>query len=85
MRGILAFRAAHTVPPSGHICHSIMSLETSPSPLPVGTMHVSRYEWFIVGAPFFFSLSSFENYRLVIFVVDISTLILILLIYDFYS
>jgi hypothetical protein len=47
-------------------------------------MRVSGGGWFIASAVFL-SLSSFENYMLVIFVVDISTLTLILLIYDFCS
>ena len=84
MRDVIALRAAHTAPPGDHIYHSIVSFEMSPGPLPVGTMRVSGGGWFIASAVFF-SLSSFENYRLVIFVVDISTLTLILLIYDFCS
>jgi hypothetical protein len=42
--------------------------------------------WFIAGGPFFFfSLSSLEDYSLTLFVVGISTLVLILLIFNFYS
>jgi hypothetical protein len=84
MRNVIALRAAHTVAPGDHIYNSIVSFEMSPGPLPVGTMRVSGGGWFIASAVFL-SLSSFENYMLVIFVVDISTLTLILLIYDFCS
>jgi hypothetical protein len=42
--------------------------------------------WFIACGPFFFfSLSSLEDYSLTLFVVGISTLVLILLIFNFYS
>jgi hypothetical protein len=43
--------------------------------------------WFIAGGGpfFFFSISSFEDYSLTLFIVGISTLVLILLIFNFYS
>jgi len=82
---IHAFWMAHATPPGGHICSSIMSLEVTLCPFPVGIMRVDGDEEVYHRWGFFFSSFPLENYRLVVFVVDISTLILILLISDLCS
>jgi hypothetical protein len=73
--------------PSIQKCLFIMSLEVSPCFLFIDVTCVSVVFQFVVDESFFslsiFSLSSIENYNLVLLVVNILTSILILLISNF--
>jgi len=85
-RGARTFQAARTSPFDGRKCSYVVSLKALLCPLPVDAIHVGDswaiYNWWVF---VFFSFFSPENYMLVHFVVDIPTLVLILLIFDFCS
>jgi len=66
-------------------CFSTVLLDVSLCFFPIGAAHVDGGEavyrrWGFVF--FFFFLSTLEDYKLVLFIIDISTLVFILLIYD---
>jgi len=86
MGGTCAFRMTHVMSYGGKKCPSIMLLEAPPYSFFIGATHFDsgetvcrRWCFFI----FFFYLFSLKSYRLIIFVVNISTLFLILLIFNF--
>jgi len=66
-------------------CYFIESLDASLSFFSSGAARVVEVGCFFAGEPaFFFSLSSSKNYKFVLFCLIISTLILILLIFNFF-
>jgi len=90
MGGIHTVWAAHTRSLSGKKFSSIISLEAALHHFPhgaacVGNNKVVCYQMTFYFFPFLFSFPFLKNYILVIFIVDILTWVLILLILNFCS